>query len=387
MAELTHLLENLDSLESNLLALERLLKEDGDATSYVHLIFQNAHNLKSGLAFSDFSHSASLIHALEDEFDGVRRGKHQVKGSLIDFCMRAIDAIRSSIEAGAEAVSALEGLLDEAQRLVLEQATPGATVQVAANEVLVTRFGMKMTEAEALRCDDLLNAGHDIYRVDKLLKRNLTRAQWDNLPIRDDLAVVGQLVLVQPNFETFQAGMDEQAVKFLLATTWDEERLKREIYDPLILQQKAIKIASPAAATSLKLLIAEDDLFSAKLLSTLLRPFGQPTVALDGKRAWEEIQKAYSAGEPFHFILLDIMMPHKTGREILADLRELEESLGVRGLDRAKVVINSSLGDMDNVQGAFRDQADGYLVKPFTLEKITAHLEKLKLIKPIKSGG
>lgn len=388
MAETAHLHETLDKLEKTLLEFERALKAGDDFTSWVHLVFQSAHNLKSGMAMADFPASASLVHSLEDEFDALRRGKRQPRLEALDFAMRVIDVLRAGVEAEAEDPSAVDALVRESKSLLQgEQPLAPQPAKAPASD-LVSRYGLKLTPAQAALCDQELAAGKALWRVDKLLKNTLTQAQFDTLPVLDDLREAGTLIAIQPGYADFKAGMEEQAVKFLFASAVPEAELKLQIYDPMILQAApAAASAQTAASRALRILVAEDDLFSSKLLKSLMTPYGEVTLALDGVQTWQAIEAAQAKGQPFDFILLDIMMPHKSGQEILHELRALEEKSGVFGLDRTKVVINSALGDMETVQTAFRDQADGYLVKPFTTEKILAHMQKLKLLKPGQAGG
>lgn len=67
-----------------------------------------------------------------------------------------------------------------------------------------------------------------------------------------------------------------------------------------------------------RVLVAEDDLAIRALLVSLLRRRGYDVQeAPDGQVAMERI-----ASEPFHAIVLDLMMPRKSGFELIHDLKK-----------------------------------------------------------------
>ena len=66
---------------------------------------------------------------------------------------------------------------------------------------------------------------------------------------------------------------------------------------------------------------------------------------------------------------------------MLKNIRAAEKLNHVPLKDRAKIVIVSSTNDADVVMKAIKLGCDGYIVKPFSKEKIVAELKKLNLLK------
>lgn len=130
----------------------------------------------------------------------------------------------------------------------------------------------------------------------------------------------------------------------------------------------------------MNILIVEDDLMSRKLMSAYLEPYGVCQSASCGREALEQIVLAQLEGRRFDLVCLDIMMPGMSGQEVLRHIREVEKELGVSPDDEARVIMTSALQDAENVMGAFREQCDGYLVKPIEREKLIGLLIELKLI-------
>jgi len=127
----------------------------------------------------------------------------------------------------------------------------------------------------------------------------------------------------------------------------------------------------------MNILIVEDDTISATLLKTVLGPFGTCDVAVTGIAAIDLMRKALAKDSPYQLVCLDIMLPGMDGQDVLKQIRFLEEQKGILGLDGAKIVMITALGDSRNIMEAFRSQCEGYIVKPIRKEKVIAVLRML----------
>jgi len=92
------------------------------------------------------------------------------------------------------------------------------------------------------------------------------------------------------------------------------------------------------------------------------------------------VRRALEQNSPYELICLDIMMPEMNGFDVLSKLREAEEQRGLYGRAAAKVMMTTGLDDWPNIRNAFRDQCDGYLVKPLNRPKLVQDLRGLGLI-------
>jgi len=102
-----------------------------------------------------------------------------------------------------------------------------------------------------------------------------------------------------------------------------------------------------------KILIAEDELTIRKPLAIQLKEEGYDVIeAEDGEKALEAALKEHP-----DLVLLDIVMPHMDGLEVLKALRE-----DVWG-KTARVIIFSNLNDMDKVATAAEYGVKEYLAK------------------------
>jgi two-component system, chemotaxis family, chemotaxis protein CheY len=129
-----------------------------------------------------------------------------------------------------------------------------------------------------------------------------------------------------------------------------------------------------------KTLIVEDEFTSRALLREILKRYGPPQVAMNGREAVEAVRAALAAGSPFDLITLDIMMPEMDGQEALKQIRLLEEQAGVSAQQRARVIMTTAHADKDNVLEAIRGQCDHFLVKPIDGRVLLDELKRFGLI-------
>jgi two-component system chemotaxis response regulator CheY len=130
----------------------------------------------------------------------------------------------------------------------------------------------------------------------------------------------------------------------------------------------------------MQILIAEDVTLIQKMLQKMLGPYGEITFVRSGREAFQKFQRTLTTQEYFDLICLDINIPEINGLDVLKNIRAAEKLNHVPLDKRAKIVIVSSTNEADVVMKAIKLGCDGYIVKPFSQEKIIAELKKLKLI-------
>jgi two-component system chemotaxis response regulator CheY len=132
----------------------------------------------------------------------------------------------------------------------------------------------------------------------------------------------------------------------------------------------------------MKILVAEDDFISRKVLHQLLKAYGECDFAVDGKAAVESFEAALDSPAPYGLICLDINMPHLSGLEVLKQVRGLEERRGIGGLEGVKIVMTTAQGDPASVLGAFKAGCEAYVVKPLDLKKLLRTIHELGIQPP-----
>ena len=111
-----------------------------------------------------------------------------------------------------------------------------------------------------------------------------------------------------------------------------------------------------------KILIIEDDKEISGVLTEFLKQSGFETVA--AYNGSDGLSRAVS-GE-FRLILLDIMLPYKSGDEVLAELRRVSD---------VPVIVLSAKGLTQNKIELLTLGADDYMTKPFDLQELLARIQ------------
>ncbi len=119
--------------------------------------------------------------------------------------------------------------------------------------------------------------------------------------------------------------------------------------------------------TQKKVLIADDEPNILISLEYLMKREGhQVTVARDGIQALEGIRR-----EKPDLVLLDVMMPGKSGFEVAQAVRADESLAGVRIL-----MLTAKGRDTDVAQGLGLG-ADAYMTKPFATQELAAKVRQM----------
>ncbi len=127
----------------------------------------------------------------------------------------------------------------------------------------------------------------------------------------------------------------------------------------------------------MRILIAEDDQASARYMEGLMARHGECIVTSDGEQAVAAFVAALDEGRPFQLLCLDIMMPRKSGQDVLREIRALEQQRGIKASQEAKVIMTTALGDVRSVMGAYKEGATAYVTKPIVLERLFETLHNL----------
>jgi two-component system chemotaxis response regulator CheY len=126
----------------------------------------------------------------------------------------------------------------------------------------------------------------------------------------------------------------------------------------------------------MKILIAEDDFVSRKLVNTLLSPLGEVDIAVNGNEAVMAVKIALKNNQPYDFICLDILMPEVDGIMALKKIRQLEAQKGLNPETRSKIIMTTAVSDKNYVVAAVQANCDGFLVKPITKDRLFDEIRK-----------
>lgn len=111
-----------------------------------------------------------------------------------------------------------------------------------------------------------------------------------------------------------------------------------------------------------RILIIEDDQEISKLLSVILTKLGMhPVAAYSGTEGLLQLQN-----NTFDLILLDLMLPGKSGEELIKEIRETS---------MIPIIVISAKVDIEDKVKVLKMGADDYITKPFNKDELAARIE------------
>ena len=109
-------------------------------------------------------------------------------------------------------------------------------------------------------------------------------------------------------------------------------------------------------------LIIEDDQEISMLLSVIIaKSHMEPVAAYSGTEGLLQLQN-----NTFDLILLDLMLPGKSGEELIKEIREKSS---------IPIIVISAKSDIENKVQVLKMGADDYITKPFHQEEVMARVE------------
>ena len=122
----------------------------------------------------------------------------------------------------------------------------------------------------------------------------------------------------------------------------------------------------------MRLLVVEDNPTDVMLLQEALRAAGHqhaPQVARDGEEAMDQLR---GGAERPDLVLLDLNLPRKNGREVLAEVKADPDLRAI-----PVIVLTSSAASLD-IDFAYANHANAYVRKPMGLERLTEFARALR---------
>ncbi len=121
----------------------------------------------------------------------------------------------------------------------------------------------------------------------------------------------------------------------------------------------------------MKVLIADDEPVSRRLLEILLNKWGYDvTAATNGHEAWQLLQPDHHP----KIAILDWMMPGMDGLQVCRQLRQRENS------PSTYILMLTAKQEKEDIEGCFQAGADDFLAKPFAAQDLRARLRAAERI-------
>jgi len=122
-----------------------------------------------------------------------------------------------------------------------------------------------------------------------------------------------------------------------------------------------------------RILIAEDDIVSRKVLTSYLEKWGHEVVAVENGNDAIEILKSDNAPS---FAILDWMMPEKDGTEVCQWIRRQDHGAFVY------IILLTAKTESDDIISGLASGADDYITKPFNKDELKQRVKAgIRIIK------
>ncbi len=116
----------------------------------------------------------------------------------------------------------------------------------------------------------------------------------------------------------------------------------------------------------MKILIAEDDYFTRRMLESLLSKWGFDVISTDdGDQAWKILEQPDAP----MLAILDWMMPKMEGAEICRKFRQLPHS------EITYIIMLTSKGSKNDIVEGLKAGANDYITKPFDHDELHARIQ------------
>lgn len=146
------------------------------------------------------------------------------------------------------------------------------------------------------------------------------------------------------------------------------EKIRKVVYDKeseIVIKRKEIGRILESKGT---ILIVDDEPRIRRMVSDYLKLNGYDVIEAGDGEEGEDI--FYQKSIDIDLILLDVMMPKKDGYSLLKDIRKLSSHI--------PVIMLTAKGEERDQLDYFKDGADDFIGKPFSLPLLLAHVEAIK---------
>lgn len=125
----------------------------------------------------------------------------------------------------------------------------------------------------------------------------------------------------------------------------------------------------------MNILVVDDDIVMVESMRIGLQGKGHQVFA--AYRASQALDQFSHGGGKIDLIITDYLMPAMNGMDLLKAIREIHPTL--------PVLIMTAYGEKKLVIEALRNRCDSFIEKPFTLDQLSAEIERIRL--PLRAKG
>jgi two-component system chemotaxis sensor kinase CheA len=202
--------EHIDALTKSLLTLEK----DNQNVEVVNVLFRSAHTLKSSSGMMGYKDLQDLTHAMEDIFDGCRKG-NKPTSNLISILLECVDAlscrlanIQNMVDGEIDVASLTAKLQGANEPPMLEEAEEEKVVPAPAKTVESVSIELGETEKEAVITAE--SYGEHCYFVDLQFSSDCAFRSIRSILVMSKISELAEIIKTLPDRMELEAFMEER---------------------------------------------------------------------------------------------------------------------------------------------------------------------------------
>jgi len=119
----------------------------------------------------------------------------------------------------------------------------------------------------------------------------------------------------------------------------------------------------------MNILVVDDEAVLVESIKIGLQSRGYRVIAAYGAK--EALDCLRHGGQRIDMVITDYLMPEMSGIDLLIKIRKMAPDL--------PVVLMTAYGETKLVVEAMKNKCDGFIEKPFTLDRLTAEIEDIRI--------
>jgi len=206
--------EHIDTLNKSLLILEK----DPQNKEVVNRLFRAVHTLKGCSGMMGYTDIQDLNHAMEDVFDGMRKGK-KPSSNLINALLKCVDAlsakienIKNVVETEIDVASLTQKLKEASEQALLEEPeeTTVQKMETFENVKTVESAIIELNETEKEAAITAESWGEHCYFVDLKFSRDCAFKSVRSILVLSKIAELAEIIKTQPDQTELEAFKEEK---------------------------------------------------------------------------------------------------------------------------------------------------------------------------------
>ena len=223
--------EHIDNLTKCLLTLEK----DPQNKDVVNTLFRSAHTLKGSSGMMGFKDFQELTHAMEDVFDGMRKGNApscdliSVLLECVDELSARLENIQNSVEGEISVTTFREKLNGKVklQSTTAEMMKEESVQSPSANGGISENKALEFDETQKDAVQKAENSGKHCYIVNLMFSKDCAFKNLRANMVLEKIADLAEVIKTMPNQKDLDEKKLDEGFKIAITSTFDDKAIEK----------------------------------------------------------------------------------------------------------------------------------------------------------------